>query len=170
MDIIAINPFSILATVVNVIVLFLILKFFLLKPIDRILKEREELIEGEREKVRKEEDEALSLKKEYMEKVNELVQMSKDTLSDAQSRAETEYERIISEANEKAEDILSSDNSRALARDKQLREESAKQFAELVGQAAAKVTASKESPELDSRLYDEFLSKVGAPAAPLTSK
>ncbi len=161
MDIVSINPVSIAATVVNILVLFLIFRFFLVRPVDRILAARDEEIEQRKKDAEKAEADALALKKEYEEKMSGIGEISKAAEKEAAERGSREYDRIVSEAEKQAEEILSEAAHRAEQQERERKADSAKMIVDLVSQAAAKVAVSEENPNLDRELYDRFLQKAG---------
>ena len=161
MEIISIHLVSILATILNVLLLYFILRRFLVKPVNQIMEQRQKELDEERAQAARTEEEAQALKKEYTDKMNEIERLSRQTLSDAELRGSKEYERIVAEAAAKADEIISDANAKVKMREKALNEQTATMLADLVAAATAKVAVSEENADLDSSLYDKFLEKAG---------
>jgi len=161
MGIVSIHPISILITIANVLILFFILKRFLLAPVDKILEERAKRIIDNEEKSEKSVAEAGELKKQYDEKLAALEKEEKQRLKDANKKATEEYDRIVSDANKRADKIIE-DAHRKADMDWAVRDaEQERKIAEIVTAATRKIAAGNSSAEIDSSLLDEFLSKAG---------
>lgn len=161
MGIVSIHPVSIVITIANVLILFLILKKFLFAPVDKILHERARIIIDNKEKAEKSAAEADELKRRYDEKVVEIEQEEKNRLSEANRKAAEEYDRIINDANKRAEQIIE-DAGRKAEMEAAVRDaEQERKIADIVSAAAKKIVASNNSAETDNSLLEEFLSKAG---------
>lgn len=110
-------------TIINLLVLFLLLKKFLYKPLNRTIENRKKLIDGRFADAEKKEKDAAGLKKQYESSI---------------SGAKKESERIIAEANEKAQKLYDKKLQEAQADADELIEKTRKQM------AAEKAQAEKE--------------------------
>ena len=161
MGIVSIHPISIIITIANVLILYFILKRFLMAPVDRILHERAQRIIDNEEKSEKSVAEAGELKKQYDEKLLALETEEKERLKEANRKAAEEYDRIVDDANKRAEKIIEDANRKA-DMDWAIRDaEQERKIAEIVTAATRKIAAGNSSAEIDSSLFDEFLSKAG---------
>lgn len=161
MGIVSIHPVSIIITIANVLILFFILKHFLVKPVDKILNERAQKIIDDREKAEKSAAEADALKKSYDDKLKELEQAEKDRIAEASKKASEEYDRIIGDANKRADKIIEEAGRRADMVEAVRDAEQERKIADIVSAATKKITAGKASADIDSSLYEEFLSRAG---------
>ena len=91
--------------IINVLILFLIVKKFLFGRVDEIIKKREEEIADSYKAADKATEEALASRKEYEDKVRSVEKDKAEIISDASKKAETESSRIIGKANEEADKI-----------------------------------------------------------------
>ena len=98
----SIDLWSILATIVNILVLCLVVKFFLLKPIHNIWKRRQDLIDGQLQNASDTQAKANELKAQYEEKLSGAKETSQQMVEQAKADAKAEYDRILQEADEKA--------------------------------------------------------------------
>ncbi len=158
---ITINPVSILATVVNLLILIFILRKFLVKPVEKIAEARRTLIEEEQKKAEETNKSATAMKDEYEEKLYNLDTMIKQNLLDAERKGTQVYERIVTDATKKADEIINAANRKVEMHRRTLEAETAKQLADLVATATARVAMSEENAELDASLYEKFLERAG---------
>lgn len=160
LDQFGIKPILLLAQIVNFIILLLILKKFLYKPLLKILEERKEKI-------------AESIKNaEAIEKRLEEIEASRDKKMEAAAKeykkivdeAMTSANQIIAESHEKALEqtkkmIAKSENEMALEREK-LHQEIRKELAELVAlgleKTAKKTLTEKEKEALAKSAMKDF--------------
>ncbi|MDR2445160.1 MAG: ATP synthase F0 subunit B [Spirochaetaceae bacterium] len=102
-------------TLVNIAVLFIVLRAILFKPVTKFMEGRTAKIKAEIENAAKERDEAKSLRLAYEEKVKnagtEAAQLAKKTREAAEKQAEL----IISDAKAQAEDIIGGARKQILA-------------------------------------------------------
>lgn len=151
---------NLLFTIVNLLVLYLLMKKFLFSPVNAVLKKRKELLEQQYRDASLTKENALKLKDEYEAALKSAKDVSEQFVEDAKANARKEYDRIIKETDmeakkmlEKAQQEIEMERSRTLSRMKS-------EVTELAMVAAAKIV-SKESTEMNNhKLYDEFLSEI----------
>ena len=141
--------FNLLWTIVNLIIFFLLMRLFLLKPIKKVLASRKELIDGQLKQAEdtvKQADEKLA---DYEAKISNADEEAKSIIGDARDKAKVEYNKIVDKA---SDDVA---KMKADAQKKIVREEIAK----LAIETAEKVVGETVSAETDSKIYDEFLNE-----------
>ncbi len=153
--------FSIVVTIVNLIILYFILRKFLFGPVHKILDAREEEVRELTEKAEAREREASDLKKTLDDEMAGLEERQKAAMADTNAKAAAEYDRIISEAKAQAEGIVEEATKRAAVEKEALRNAADQELADMVLTATAKMLADKSGKDADSKLYDEFLNKAG---------
>ena len=141
---------NLLWTVINVLIIFVIVKKFLLKPVNKILAARQEEID--RQYATAKEAEASKLNSE---------EQKAEMLKEARAKAGEEYQRIVADARSEADKILSDAKILADREQEKRMQQTQNQIAELVVAAAAKLVASKTSEEEDKELYNQFITKTG---------
>ena len=149
-----IDPFTILWTLIDLLILFLLMKKFLFKPINAILDSRAKTIEENMTQAETQRKEAEELKAQYETQLAQSRQQAGEILAKAQAQGEELYQKRVSDAQAEAKKLLS-DGAKRNAHDrevmlKSLREE----VASLVVEAAAKV-AEKDSDSIDNFLREE---------------
>jgi F-type H+-transporting ATPase subunit b len=153
-------------TVINITVLFFILKKILFKPVTKFMAERAGRIQNTIEQAQKDKDEAMRLLGEYKDKLKSVETETREILKTANENAERQAQLIIAEGRREAQDTV----NYAL---KQIEMERQAAFAKFKLEAAALVIAvsaklaSKDFSSDDSRRYvnmllDELSAKKGS--------
>lgn len=160
-NIVSIDPFSILITVANVLILFGILRHFLFKPVNEVLAKRAAAIKEENDKAEAARRDAETARQDYENKVSGIKTMEEEAVKDSQKKASEEYDRILTDARTKASAIVSEAEKKAEMEQKNRMAEADQRLCDIVAKAAAKIAATENSQALNSGLYDEFISKAG---------
>ena len=87
----SINPWNILWTVVNLLVIYAIFRKFLFQPVMNVINAREKMINDQFESAKNAEDEAAKLKEEYHDKIKTAKTEADKILADAKERADEAY-------------------------------------------------------------------------------
>lgn len=114
LNIISVNFFAILFSLLNLVIIFLIAKFLLYKPVKKMLQSRQKTIDDAYKRASDAEDEANEHKTAYENKLQNAKNEANDIISGAVSvakarekeilaGAKTEGERIVAQAKESAE-------------------------------------------------------------------
>jgi len=93
-----INFWNIAFTIINIVVLYLFLKHFLMKPLMSILEERKQMVEKELDKAAAANRDAGLLKKKYEVSLEKADEEAGRIVAQAKERAGEEYEKILSKA------------------------------------------------------------------------
>ncbi len=147
-------------TIFNLIVLYVLLKKFLIGPVTAVMDERKARIEGSLENARKTEAESLELKKRYEEALSRADGEAEKILENARADARAEGERMMQEAGDQARKVLERARQEA-EKEHEKALDGAKAEIGLLAVQAAKKLLSGGDPEADSRLYDSLLRRTG---------
>ena len=151
---------NILFNIINLIILYLLMKRFLFKPVNEILEKRQQAADAQFAEADRRKAEA----KESQEHYDALVQGAEDEkkriVSEARQEASAEYGRIVSEAKDKADGIVEkakvdAENEKAAAM-----QQADAAVRDMVVTAAARMVAMKDAKESDRALYDKFLAET----------
>lgn len=153
--------FGLIFTAINLIFWYMIVKFFLLKPINKVINQRNDLINSKFNEAEAAKRDAYALKAKYDDSLKGAFEEKDRILSDARELAKVEYDKILDEAESKAEFLLSSAKEQAKEEHKRILRESDAEMAKLVMEATAKVMVANSSDENNKQIYDEFLTKEG---------
>ena len=145
---------------INILVLFLVLKHFLFQPVLGIMEKREKLIQSRMEKAGQAKEEAEALKSQYQESIRNAREDSRKILDEARENGKAEYERIVNEANEKAGKIISQAQKTAASDTERAKKDMESEIAALAMAAAAKIMGENQDTA-DSRAYQQFLNTKG---------
>lgn len=152
------DPWNILFTVINLLIFFLIIKFFLLKPVKGIIDKREKLIEQEFDEAAQTKKAADDLKAEYEGNIQSAQKKAAEITADAKKTANAQRENILNQANDHARGIVEKAQKDAkLEYDKTISKLES-EIAGLALAAAAKVVKENTS-ESDTSGYDKFLNQ-----------
>lgn len=145
--------------VFNVILLFVLLKIFLFKPIGKMLDDRTQAIQKDIDDAERAKREAEELKAQYEASVSEANEEAGRILRAAHDEAETERENIIRKSHEEAESIISAAGESIENERKRVIRQAHAEIADLAIEAASKVIGENLDDEKNRRLVDEFLAK-----------
>lgn len=160
-EIISVNIWQIVVSLCNLVILFLIVKKFLYKPVCNMLKSREELLEKQKEEARAALDEAESTKKELEEQLKGATDRANEIVEEATLLAEKRCEKITDEAHARAEAIVKQARDEAELEKKRAEDEIKTQIVE-VSFALGEKLIEREIKEQDHhRLIDDFISQIG---------
>lgn len=147
-------------TVVNILILYFLVKRFLFQPVNKILKERQALIDKQFADVHSAENGIQEKQALLDSSLDEIDRKRSEVLAEARSRAGAEYERIVSDAREQAGKILADAQVEAQQRQARLMAKEEAALADLVVTAAAKIAAAKVDVEADRELYNRFINQA----------
>ncbi len=148
-------------TIINLIVLCLLMKKFLIGPVTAVMQQRAALIEQQLTDAKSGKEEAIALKSAYEEKLTASEAESDRLIGEAQKRAHLEYDRIVEDAGREAARILEDAKKAAEQEREKTLEEARTEIAGLVMAATAKVLNEQAGDPLSRQLYDQYLAKAG---------
>lgn len=155
---------TILFTIVNLLVLFLLMKKFLFARVNAVLEQRAALVKQEISSAEDNNRQAQELKAQYEGKLTDARHEAAKIVADAQNRAQRVYEGKMAEAETDAKRLRSEAEAQIFTeRDAMLRG-ARNEVASLALLAAAKVAQRSMGSDDDKALVDTFLSEVGEQA------
>lgn len=156
---------NIVYTIINLIVLYLLLRYFLFKPVMGIMEKRQKLIEDGLKNAQDMQDDALRMKQEYEASLSGAKQESVQIVENARKSAKAEYDRIVSEAGDKAGSIIESAKETVRAEREKTMKELRTEIAGLAAASAEKIMRQNADGSRDSELYDLFLKEAAKDGA-----
>ena len=161
LDIITINLWDILISLVNLLLIFLIVKKFLYRPVKRVLEERQARIDAQYASAAEAERIALDNKNEWDEKIKTAEDEADAIIKDATDNAKYRAAQIVDEANTKAEAIARRAEADAELTRKNAEEGIKREIVE-VSSAIAEKMLNREINEEDHReMIDSFIDEMG---------
>ncbi|MBO5239098.1 MAG: ATP synthase F0 subunit B [Lachnospiraceae bacterium] len=152
---------NILFTVINLIVLFIAMRIFLFKPVQKIIAARQEEADRQFADAAASKEEAEQLKTQYEESLANAEKEKVQTIQEARKTADQEYHRIVSDAEAVAKQLKEDAKTEAETQKAQILKNAEKEIASMVVDAAEKVVGGKSGSEVDYALYNEFIDKAG---------
>lgn len=148
-------------TIVNLLILFLLLKHFLFKPITKMMESRTAEIENNLKDAEDQKQKAAELTAQYEEKLQGAHAEAAQIVSEAKQRGQKEYDAILKSAAQDAQ----KEQERSRANLEREREEMLRgvqeNVTELVLLTASKLSQKELDEESDRKLVDSFLSEAG---------
>ena len=152
---------NIVFTIINILVLYVILKKFLMAPVLKIMDKRQEMVDQEFKDAETRQEAADKLKKKYEDGRAKTKEETARILEETKQAANIQYETKVSKAEEEARLILEN------AREK-MENERQKTFRDLESEigrlamaAADKIIKERAGKAADRSLFDQFLSRAG---------
>ena len=148
-------------TIINLVVLYLLLRHFLIGPVMNIMEQRKQMIDDGFKNAEAAQADANRLKQEYETALSGAKQESVQLIEDARKSAKAEYDRIVSEAGEKADTMIESAKENVRIEREQTMKELKSQIAGLAAASAAKIIGGNADEKESRDLYDQFLKEAG---------
>ncbi|MGN0407763.1 MAG: ATP synthase F0 subunit B [Bacteroides sp.] len=153
--------FDTVFTMVNVLILYLFLKYVLFIPLRKLLDERKQRINEQNAKTQSDLETVEKLKAEYQQKLQQANKEADSILSESRQAALKKEQKVLDEAKLKAASILAAAREEAKA-DRVAAEDSVKNEIKGVASAmAGKITGQKIDTTVSDALLNETLKKVG---------
>ena len=161
LDVISINLWQILVSLANLVILFLLIKHFLYKPVKRMLENRQNTIDSEYLKAEEAKNKALADKTAYEEKLSDSKAEADDVIQSAVSIAKARESEILADAKREAEAIVKKAEDNAALELKKA-EKSIKDEIVGVSTLLAEKILEREISEKDNKeLIDSFIDGIG---------
>ena len=159
--ILTIDPVTMIATLLNTLILFLVLKHFLFKPVNKILDERKEKVEKTYKEADDKLTEASRLETEYTEKLANAKAESAEIVKNATKRAQLRSDEIIAEAKTEASGLIVKANADIEKEKKRAVNQIKDEISDIALMVAEKVVEKEISPKDHERLIENFISEFG---------
>lgn len=150
---------DLLWTVINILVLCLLIRLFLLKPVHKILDQRQADVDKQLADAAAAKAEAEAMAAQQQEFRKNLETEKKQAMDESSQKAMEVYNEIISNANNDAKNIIKKAETEAERQKQKILKEAQGEIRSLVLEATARVVGV--SPASDSALYDQFIEKAG---------
>ena len=161
LPVIDINVWSILISLANLFILYLLVKRFLFKPIQKVLEQRKTEVEEQYASAERAEAEALSDRDAWREKMSGAQQEADAIIKKASETAKMSAEAIVAGAKEQAEGIVAAAEEEARL-ERRKAEEGIRQELVGVSTALAGQLLGREINAADHQsLIDSFIEELG---------
>lgn len=161
MEVISVNIWLILISLCNLLILFLILKKFLFKPVTKTLDERKKAIDADYTAAAEANSEAEQSKSIWNEKLLTAKDEASKIITDAAETAKRRSDDIIGAANSRADSIIKQAESEALLEKKKASSEIKKEIVEVSAELSEKVLGREINADDHKNLIDSFIDGIG---------
>lgn len=153
---------NILFNIINILILYVLLRHFLFKPVNQILEKRQAEADGRFAEADEREAKARESQTRYETLLADAQGEKEKIVAEGKSEAAREYGRIVDEAKDRAAGIVEKAKSDAEKEKQAILQQADGAVRDMVITAAAKVAGGADSPESDRALYDRFLAQAGS--------
>lgn len=161
LDVISVNLWQMVISLVNLLLLFLILKKFLFKPVKRIFEKRESELEERYDAAAEAQSKADEARRVFEEKLSHADAEAKEILERANENAKFRGERLVAEAKERAEGIVRVAQTEAALERKKAEDAIKREIVEVSGVLTEKMLAREINTEDHRALIDSVIEEMG---------
>lgn len=161
LDVISINLWQILISLCNLLLLFLIIKKFLYKPVKRLLQERQSALDEQYTAADNAQKQAEQSRVSWEEKLQGAQAEADTLLKEETARAERRSAQIVSEAREKADIIVHEAEKQADLEHKKAQAEIKKEIVDVSALLTEKMLRREIRQEDHRDLIDAVISEIG---------
>ena len=161
LDVISINIWQILISLINLFLLFLIIKKFLFKPVKKVLEQRQTDIDKSYEAARVANDEAQRNRDELEKQLSEANDRADEILQNATENAKCRGEKIIEEAQERADSIIRVAQSEAELERKKASDSIKREIVDVSSTLTEKMLEREINTDDHRSLIDSFIENIG---------
>lgn len=156
-----INFFTALFTLANTIIMFVVLKKFLFKPVMKMITDRQKEIDDMYDEADRAKSEAQNMETEYRQKLGAAVETGEKLVKEATARAQKREEEILAQANAEADAIRAKAATDIAQEKKKAINEAKDEISELALSIAGKVVGRELNGEDHAALVDRFIEELG---------
>ena len=153
--------FNLVLEMINLVVLFLILRKFLFRPVMNIMEKRKAMIAEGLKNADEQQEAARELKKQYEDALSGAKDESLRMIEQAKLDARTEYDRILKEADAQAGILRVTARETIDLEIEQTLRDMKSQVAGLAMEAAKKLVTQQCQADDGRAIYDQFLKEAG---------
>lgn len=161
LDVISINIWQMAVSLINLVILFLLVKKFLYKPVKKMLQNRSASIENDYNEANKALKNAEALELEYEQKISTAKMEADRVIKSAVDVAKARENDIIADAKQKADGIISKAKDDAELERRKYEEDIKREIADVSSVLAEKVIERELDADDHKRFIDSFLEDLG---------
>lgn len=161
LDVISVNIWSIVISLCNLIILFLIIRHFLFKPVNKVLDERQSAIDTDYSNAKTALDNAKKTEDEWNAKITEADKCADGIIKEATEAADRRGDEIVAEAKKQADSIVDRARNEMELERRKSEEAIKKQIADVSVAVAGKLLSREISEEDHHKIIDSFIDEIG---------
>ncbi len=161
LDVISVNLWSILISLANLLIIFLILKKLLWKPVKKVMEQRQAMVDKQFADADAAQAQAEADKAEWAAKLADADAEAKSRIADADETARRHSERLVEDARDKAAGIIRQAESEAELERRKVAATIKEEIASVSTELAEKLLEREVNPADHAQLIESFLDEVG---------
>ncbi len=161
LEVISVNLWDIIIALLNLTLLFLLVKKFLFKPVKKVMQKRQDEVTERYDEAAQKVSEADAQKKQWEEKMEGAEEEAASIIVNATETAKNRGEKIVSDAKLRADYIVAQAQNEADLRHKQATEDIKREIVEVSGALAEKMLEREINTKDHRSLIDSFIEKIG---------
>lgn len=158
---VTIDVWTMVFTLGNLVILFLLVKRFLFKPVTQIMEKRAAQVQTMYDSAKQSEEQAQAMKSEYEERLAAAKQEASEIVKDAGYKAQLRSEELIKEAQQQASNLVARAEQEIAQDKKKAMNEIKDEISGIAVDIATKVVAREISAKDHEKLIEEFINHVG---------
>lgn len=152
---------DLLINIINIVILFLVTKKLVYKPVKKMLEQRKQKAVAMQTEAQNQMDEAGKIKSQYEEKLRDFDEKTSDMKKQMQQQSVEEAEKIIGDAKHKAEDIVSDARSKAEEEKEKMLSSAKNDIVDAAIDISGRIIGRNISDEDNKKIIDSFFGEQG---------
>ncbi len=161
LEIISVNFWSILVSLANLLIMFLILKRFLFKPVQKMMAARKQQVDQIYQDAKENRDSAINMKQEYEARLATAREEADGLVRNAVQTAQRKGDAIVAEANSQASHLKQKAEQEIAQEKKQMLQDVRGEISDIAVSIASKVVEREVKKQDYDGFVDEFIKNVG---------
>ncbi len=161
LDVISVNIWLIIISLCNLVILFLIIKRFLYKPVKKVLAERQNQLDKTYSEAEEAKLEAENDRREWSKRVSEAQNEADAIVENAQTQARRMGDKLTDDAKRRADGIISNAEEQAKLERKKAEDSVKKEIADVSVLIAEKMIGRTINESDRRNIIDEAISEIG---------
>lgn len=161
LEIISVNIWSILVSLANLLIMFLILKRFLFKPVQKMMAARKQQVDQIYQDAKEKRDSAINMKQEYEARLATAREEADGLVRNAVQTAQRKGDAIVAEANSQASHLKQKAEQEIAQEKKQMLQDVRGEISDIAVSIASKVVEREVKKQDYDGFVDEFIKNVG---------
>ncbi len=161
LDVISVNIWLIIISLCNLVILFLIIKKFLYKPVKKMIAERQNQLDKTYSEAEKTKLEAENDRREWSKRVSEAQNEADAIIENAQTQARRMGDKLTGDAKRRADGIISNAEEQAKLERKKAEDSVRKEIADVSVLIAEKMIGRTINESDRRNIIDEAISEIG---------
>jgi len=161
LDIISVNIWQILMSLINLLIMYLILKKFLFGPVQVIIATRKQQVEDIYTEAQQKRDSAETMRTQYEEKLAGARDEADSIVRTAQQTAQRRSDAIVADASQQASHLKQKAEAEIAQEKKQMLSDVRSEISDIAVEIAARIVGREIRKEDHDSFVDEFIRNVG---------